>query len=448
MKSLSRQVMLSGSFGSGKTRVLCMKGVFLSQLYPGNRGLIVRKNFNTLEKSTLWTLLKPEGDLPPVLPPEMIISHHKTKHIIEVQTNNPRKPSYIFYEGLDDPDKLGSFVNLGWIGIDEGTETEEGDWSQLMGRLRHNKVPFHQIFTATNPDSPDHYLYKKFYDENGEPRTDLVAHCIESNSLMNPYLPAEYIKALQELKGQFYERYVLGKWVGFGGQIYDVWDRKINEIPRFEIPGHWDRIRSIDFGFVHPFVCQWWAIAPESFYYTASDGVNRHIPAGCAVMYREIYKTRELVSDMATLIKRETGNEQIIASVADWDAEGRETLDANGIVTSPAIKDVEAGIQACYRRIRVDFSHTHPAPMLLIMKDARCHAPDQYLVDKQRPLCTADEIPLYRRYDTQAKEDNPKRKEQPIKKGDDGCDAMRYGIVAIENLEVYKPFKVKMRVMR
>lgn len=446
MHSQASEVMLSGAFGSGKSRALCMKGVWLSQYYPGNRGLIVRKHFNTLESSTLWTLLKEKDGLPPVLPPELIINHHKTKHIIEIDTGHPKRPSYIFYAGLDDPAKLGSFAELGWIAIDEGTETEEADWMQLSGRLRHN-VPFHQLMTATNPDSPEHYLYKKFYTRDDVPRNDQEYHCIESNSLMNPWLPESYIKRLEKFTGIYKDRYVLGKWVGFAGQIYDIWNPLEHIIPPFKIPGDWPRFRGVDFGWVHPSVCQWWAMAPKEHVYSDPDGTIRCIPEGGMVMYREIYMTKTLQSDLADWIRRETAGENIVATVADWDAEGRETLNNEGIVVSPAMKDVETGIQSAYSRMRLDYTYTRPTPRLLIFNNALCHSPDGILVETKKPFCTADEIPLYRRHHNVKATANPQQLEQPIKKNDHGCDTMRYVSMAVDNIEKFQPMVIKMRIV-
>lgn len=447
MNSLSGEVMLSGSFGSGKTRAICMKGVLLSLMYPGNRGLLVRKFYNTMATSTLWTLLRPKGDLPPVLPPELIIDHHKTNHIIEIDTGVPGKPSYIFYSGLDDPAKLGSFADVGWIGIDEGTETSEDDWSQLSGRLRHN-VPFHQLFTATNPDSPQHYLYRKFYDRYDMPRKDKNVHCIESNSLMNKWLPPAYIERLNRLTGVYYDRFVLGKWVAFVGQIYDIWNKDEHVIPAFDIPGDWGRIISIDFGFTNPSVVQWWAIAPKDYDYVGTDGVRRMVPSGGMVLYREIYKTRVLNNDLADWVKKETGSEKVVATVTDWDAQGREAFTNAGIVVQPALKSVETGIQSAYSRMRLEHSIEIPTPRLLVFENSLCHAPDDALYEAKRPTRTQEEIPLYRRHTLEgAGVGGANRVELPIKKDDHGCDAMRYAAMAVDNIDAYEPMVIKMRVV-
>ena len=50
-------------WGDGKTVMMIMKGISLSQLYPGNEGLIIRTRYNALQRSTIrdfqtWTGLR------------------------------------------------------------------------------------------------------------------------------------------------------------------------------------------------------------------------------------------------------------------------------------------------------------------------------------------------------------------------------------------------------
>ena len=233
--STADQVLLSGSFGAGKSRIGCEKGFMLNMMYPGNRGLIVRKHFSDVRSSTISQTLLEE-----VIPEEYIIDHNKGEHVIKHYTgvDNPKGDaveSEIHYHGLDSgrstsdddlPRKIGSHA-YGWIFVDEGTELTEGEWAQLVGRLRYTgkqsggkyyTVPFQQIFTATNPASPQHWMHRMFYDEgNGD--------VVEMNVTDNPYIPEAQVERMRKtLSGMRYERYFEGKWVGTEGTIYKEWD--------------------------------------------------------------------------------------------------------------------------------------------------------------------------------------------------------------------------------
>jgi len=232
MASTAPRLLFSGAFGAGKSVVLCAKGLQLSMTYPNNFGLICRKVRKTLAQTTLKTFLEL------VCPRELIQGYNKTDGLVTLQNG-----SEILFAGLDDPLKLGS-LNLGWAGIDEAIETEEDDWKMIEGRLRKPDV-LHQIFGATNPGPPAHYLYRKFYvNHEGE--------VYEASTFDNPELPADYLERVKEFEGTYYRRYVLGEWAGMEGLVYSAFDDRACLIPRFEIPERWLVHVGHDFGTANP----------------------------------------------------------------------------------------------------------------------------------------------------------------------------------------------------
>lgn len=233
VNSTASRVLFSGAFGAGKSVALCTKGLKLSQDYPKNFGLICRKVRATLNQTTIKTFL----DL--VCPREIIADYNKSEGLVTLING-----SQILFGGLDDPLKLGS-LNLGWCGIDEAIETAEDDWKMLEGRLRLPNVP-HQIFAATNPGPPAHYLYKMFFGSLSK------GQVFQASSLENPELPDDYRQRLKEFEGTYYQRYVLGRWVGMEGLIYSAFDEKACLVPRFEIPKKWLVYSGHDFGQANP----------------------------------------------------------------------------------------------------------------------------------------------------------------------------------------------------
>ena len=128
-----------------------------------------------------------------------------------------------------------------------------------------------------------------------------------------------------------------GDWNSFSGQVFAEFRnnpegyesrRWTHVIKPFEIPKHWRRYRSFDFGYSKPFAVQWWAVDTE----------------GRVYLYRELYGcTKEPdtgvkwePSRIARKIKDienefEKGNTIIgIADPAIWDASyGEESSPAN-----------------------------------------------------------------------------------------------------------------------
>ena len=229
-QSRKRYVLLSGGAGAGKSMAGCIKGFMLNQVYPGNRGLIVRKEATSLRGSTIKTLLER------VIPPEYIISYNQATGVLKHRTKTPGVFSEIVFCGLDKksdqsyPTKIGS-TEYGWIFWDETVEGTKEDWDMLTSRLRYRppcftaetakKMTYH-LFGATNPDSPEHWLYKFFFETQSD---DREVFC--TNPYENTELPADYIKGMEgAMSGFMADRLLHGKWVKPEGVIYTDFDRQ------------------------------------------------------------------------------------------------------------------------------------------------------------------------------------------------------------------------------
>ena len=393
MESLAPELLYSGAFGAGKSRIGCEKGLFFSLKYPNNVGAIIRKNFAHLRYSTMETFFRyvcPEG---------LITKFDKNTSTLTLPNN-----SKILFLGIDQPQKVGS-LELGWVFVDEAVECDEDDWTMLLGRLRLPDVPFYQIFGATNPGPPTHFLYKRFFE-------DKVGHLIQANSLENTYLPESYRKRLDTFTGRYRERYVEGKWVGFEGLVYSNFDPIKHIIEPFPIPNSWEHYRVVDFGYTNPACVQWWARAPKES--RSGDG-NKSASEDKRpwYMYQEIYASHLTVEELAELIKRSTKANTIV-TFADWDAGDRAILEGHGIPTTKARKAISLGIQEVYNLIDNDEVYFFRDALIKI---------DTELKDKGKATCTTAEFPLYRWLEGRK---GRNFSEEPLDKDNHGMDAMRY----------------------
>ncbi len=297
MQSQANRVLFSGAFGAGKSVILCHKGLKLSLDYPGNFGLIARKVRATLSQTTLKTFLDR------VCPGELIADYNKSEGLVALYNG-----SKILFGGLDDPLKLGS-LELGWAGIDEAIETAEDDWKMLEGRLRLPGVP-HQIFAATNPGPPAHYLYRMFFQEK---RGDVY----QASTLENPELPEDYKQRLAEFTGVYYERYVLGKWAGLEGLVYSAFDERTCLIPRMEVPVTWPVYVGHDFGDANP----------SAIFYAQNPGTGEfwafaeYLPKSNPSVYEQIQEFKRITAGR-NVLKRIGGSHQEGAVRQAYTAQG------------------------------------------------------------------------------------------------------------------------------
>ena len=110
----------------------------------------------------------------------------------------------------------------------------------LLSRL---SAPGAKLFATTNPDTPTHWLKKKYLD-NEALADDLlnIFFSIDDNTT----LPADYVSALKkEYTGVFYDRFILGKWVVAAGAIYRVFS---DNIPAFAASEPLPRLDMINVG--------------------------------------------------------------------------------------------------------------------------------------------------------------------------------------------------------
>lgn len=203
------ELLYSGAFGAGKSRILCEKAHALGLEYAGAPIAIVRKVSASLAATTRLTYLH---DV--LVPSGVPFRQHKTEGWVEYPNG-----SRVWFFGLDAdpttgvPSKIGSF-DAAFIFVDEAVELDEGDWVMLQGRLRSTTTPFRQLAAATNPADPKHWLKARF-----TPPSDKRVY-LHAPTFANRFLPADYLERMGGLTGLYRSRYAEGQWVAVAGALW------------------------------------------------------------------------------------------------------------------------------------------------------------------------------------------------------------------------------------
>ena len=79
----------------------------------------------------------------------------------------------LIFKGLDDSEKIKSIAGITDIFIEECTEINQQEFSQLNLRLR-SKEPYNQIFCAFNPVSKSNWVYKMWFEKEYNHDTTMV----------------------------------------------------------------------------------------------------------------------------------------------------------------------------------------------------------------------------------------------------------------------------------
>ena len=194
-----------------------------------------------------------------------------------------------------------------WIGVDELTHyATPYVWDYLRSRLRTTDKTIQTYMRATtNPGGIGGWWVKKMFIHPAPYNESFWATDIETGDILrypqlaivdqklrglplfkrrfiparlsdNPYLmqSPEYLAMLSSLPEVQRRRLLEGDWDVAEDTAFPEFDHKVHTCEPFEIPNHWKRYRSCDYGYVAPSAVLWYAVAPN----------------GTVFVYRELYQ--------------------------------------------------------------------------------------------------------------------------------------------------------------
>ena len=319
---------------------------------------------------------------------EVMLQHHIVVHKQPLRCAIPGKGIEIACADAHNERSWGRIQGktvYGWL-ADEVTQHPKNFTYMAIARCRGDGKTWPKFWTC-NPDFPQHYVKTDFVDSS-----ELDIKTWHFGLTDNPILTDEYIDEVQRAyTGVFYDRYILGKWIMAEGSVYPQFDYDTHVFDA-DVPLHWTRAVSIDFGYTNPFVCLWGAIDHD----------------GRLFIYDEHYQAKTLIKDHATAIR---ARGDFSWAVADHDAQDNAELRAESINTHNAKKDVMDGIQRVSARLAVQ---PDGFPRVFIHK--RC-------------VNTLREIESYRWAQVTA---DRNEKEEPVKADDHTMDALRYMVMELD----------------
>ena len=410
-----REIVYAGGFGSGKTLSGGFKALVTALAYPGTVGLVARQTSGALADNTQKILLEGD-DKPPVIPRELI-AHRSEKHGTTITLHNGSQILFRSFQDWNEKRLLGP--NYGFVYIDEATECTERIWLAFLSRLRHPAGP-EQAWATTNPNGHD-WVWRRFHPDSGQ-ASGVMLHAPTEENI---HLTSSYLQWLRSQPREWQKRFVDASFDTAAGQIWDEWDRAVHVVPPFELPYSWRPIDSLDHGRRNP-----------TAYLQARVDFDGNI------LVTDGYQEPGLVSQHAAAIRilRRSHNDfgAIVADPSCWaaGATGKSVAamyQENGLQLVAGKNDVEAGLgrvsELLMRREGEPFPDWHPWAGTL-GPDGH-GAPRLFVLDVPGTIPLRAEIPDYRWRDLSAAvERNQDQPEEPRKKDDHACDALRYLVMA------------------
>lgn len=194
-----------GGYGSGKTFAGSLLGILLCYKYPGIVGLVGAMTFPLVRDTTLKTYFEHLDRMELISGRDYTYKAGESKLIFS-------NGSEILFRHLEEPEKLKS-LNLGFVEIEEMSDTPESTFNMLLSRLRQSPKEEWQgfkyrLFGHTNPEMTKGWIYKHFV-QNKKPNYRFI----QAPTTQNKYLPPHYVEELkQSYDPEYYRINVLGEF--------------------------------------------------------------------------------------------------------------------------------------------------------------------------------------------------------------------------------------------
>jgi hypothetical protein len=219
-----------------------------------------------------------------------------------------------------------------------GNYADAAPIDRLFGVLRSAKGYPVSLFMTGNPGGPGQQWIKgRYIDPNPQGMTPLIRSLeykgqkfthrtifipsfIRDNKILLDSDP-NYIARLHLVgSSQLVNAWLEGDWNAIEGAYFDNWSTQRHVCEPFEIPEHWLRFRSLDWGSYRPFSVGWWAVASDD--HRLSNGCT--LPRGGLVRFNEWYGASKpntglklTVEEVAAGIKKRSDGLGITYTVAD-----------------------------------------------------------------------------------------------------------------------------------
>lgn len=283
LQATQRYVAYGGARGGGKSWSVRRKAVALCCKYgktktsKGINILIIRKTLQELKENHIFPLIETTAG----------IAEYKDKDKALYFCNGARiKFGYMDTE--QDADQYqGQEYDV--IFIDEATMLSEMMFIKLKACNRGSDptIP-KRMYLTCNPGGIGHAWMKRLFIDReyreGERSEDY--YFIQAKSSDNAFLPEGYDTMLDSLPDGLREAWRDGSWDTFAGAFFTEYNPEIHEVEPFEIPKHWKRYMSIDYG-LDMFAGVWAAIDEK----------------GAIYVYRSVEQPNLVVTDACDYIR-------------------------------------------------------------------------------------------------------------------------------------------------
>ena len=374
LKANTKHIAFGGARGGGKSWSVRTKAKLLALRYPGIKILIVRRTYPELINNHIN-----------ILRSELIgIARYNDKDKV-LKFGNGSTINFQYCAKDGDLDRMqGTEYDV--IFLDEATQLSEYQMKTITACLRGvNDFP-KRVYYTCNPGGQGHqYIKRIFIDkryEDGEDPKDysFIQSLVTDNKVLMESQP-DYIKQLEALPPKLREAWLYGSWDVYEGQFFEEFaDRPDHYLDRqwthviepFEIPDSWTIFRCFDWGYNHPFACEYFAMDTDGILYNILEfyGCTKTPNEGLKWVPSKVFSEMRKIETEHRWLK---GKNIIgVADPAIWNAEYgesiAETASKHGIYFSKGDHERLAGWMQMHYRLAFD---ENGYPMMYFFKNCK-----------------------------------------------------------------------------
>jgi phage terminase large subunit len=322
-------VLIGGAAGGSKSRGLREIGHKAALKTPQTRVLLLRRTYKELDQTHLRDV--------EMEAPQMGADAVPSAKVVRYPNGSVMQFGHC-ETAADAANYLSAEYDL--IIFDELVTFEETMFLLIASRARSTKpgvVP--KVIAGTNPGGPQsHWVRARFIDHTVDldqyPDYDPAEWVFIPSKLEdNPYLDQAYERKLLALPPELRKAYRDGDWDIFPGQYFPEWRKKSHvwhalnletgqrEPTHPQFPSDLERVLSLDWGFVKPGVCGFWAlhdghaVREDEYVFTRTTAFRVGEEIARRIKTRGLTRIKYLVYDTAMEIPDNDSGESTISTV-------------------------------------------------------------------------------------------------------------------------------------
>lgn len=294
-----------GGASSGKSHGVVQKVVkkALMQWEQPRRVLFTRKVAATIKDSIFEDVLS-------CLSSFGILEHCKV-NMTDYRITLPNGAVFLF-KGMDNPEKIKSIKSISDVVMEEASEFNLEDYTQLTLRLREKKHKHRQLFLMFNPVSKLNWVYKYFFEPKEPLKNVTILHStFEDNKFLDDSV-RENLQNLAARNPAYYRIYALGEFATLDKLIFPTYEKRLlDQTELRHLPSYF----GLDFGYIND---------PSAFIHVKIDEkekklyiVEEYVKQG--MLNDEIAKAIKSLGYSKEVITADSAEQKSIAEIARHD---------------------------------------------------------------------------------------------------------------------------------